>query len=64
MVIPIPKSGTPDGVLWLKCQARVLRVEAEAADAAFGIALLIEEYRVVHLNPVQISSAEQPMGMD
>src|SRR5580692_2385992 len=30
LVIPIPKSRKPDGVLWLKCQARLLRVEAVA----------------------------------
>jgi len=58
VVIPIPKSSKPDDVLWLKCQARVLRVEAGAAAAAFGVALQIEEYCVVHLTPVQISAAE------
>ena len=56
VVIPIPKSGKPDDVVWLKCQARALRIEAAAADKAFGIAFLIEEYFVVHLNP----PAEQP----
>jgi len=59
MVIPIPKSGKPDDVLWLKCQARVLRVEPAAADTAFGVALQIEEYCVVHLNPVQIIPASE-----
>ena len=59
VVIPIPKSAKSDDVLWLKCQARVLRVEAAAADTAFGIAFQIEEYCVVHLNPMQISPAEQ-----
>jgi hypothetical protein len=58
VVIPIPKSAKPDDVLWLKCQARVLRVEAAAADTVFGIAFQIEEYCVVHLNPMQISPAE------
>ena len=58
VVVPIPKSGKPDDVLWLKCQARVLRVEAAAADTAFGIAFQIEEYCVVHLDPIQISPAE------
>ena len=59
MVIPIPKSAKPDDVLWLKCQARVLRVESGAAGTAFGIAFQIEEYCVVHLKPMQISPAEQ-----
>jgi hypothetical protein len=63
MVIPIPKSGEPDAVLWLKCQARPLRVEAVAAGTAFGIAFLIEEYCVIHINPVQIDLAEQSMAM-
>jgi hypothetical protein len=62
VVIPIPKSVRPDEVLWLKCRARVLRVETAAADTAFGIACQIEEYCVVHLNPVQISPAEQAAG--
>lgn len=62
VVVPIPKSGRPDDALWLKCQARVLRVEA-AADTAYGIAFHIEEYCVVHLNPMQISPAEQ-LDMD
>jgi hypothetical protein len=57
MVIPIPKSGKPEDVLWLKCQARVLRVEATAAAMAFGVAFQIEEYCVVHLNPLHISPA-------
>ena len=35
VVVPIPKSDKPDDVLWLKCQARVLRVEAVATDTAF-----------------------------
>jgi hypothetical protein len=64
VVIPIPESGKPDDVLWLKCQARVLRVDATVANTAFGIAFLIEEYRVVHLNPAQASPAEQSMKMD
>jgi PilZ domain len=58
LVIPMPKSVKPDEVLWLKCQARVLRVEAVAADTAFGIAFQIEEYCVVHLNTMHISPAE------
>jgi len=58
LVIPIPKSGKPDAVLWLKCQARLLRVEAVAGDKAFGIAFLIEEYCVA---PSQ-SGADQPGG--
>jgi hypothetical protein len=58
VVIPIPKSCKPDDVLWLKCQARVLRVEAAASATAFGVAFQIEEYCVVHLNPVQINAAE------
>jgi hypothetical protein len=62
VVIPIPKSGKPDDALWLKCRARVLRVEAAAADTAFGTAFQIEEYCVVHLNPMQISPAEQLDG--
>ena len=56
VVIPVPKSRKPDDVVWLKCQARALRIEAAAADKAFGIAFLIEEYFVVHLNP----PAKQP----
>jgi hypothetical protein len=63
VVIPMPKSGKPDAVIWLKCQARLLRVEAVAADKAFGIAFLIEEFCVMHLNPVQIGLAEQSMAM-
>lgn len=59
VVVPIPKSGKPDDVLWLKCKARVLRVESAAADTAFGIAFQIEEYCVVHLDPLQMSLAEQ-----
>jgi hypothetical protein len=59
VVIPVPKSARPDEVLWLKCLARVLRVEAAAADTAFGVAFQIEEYCVVRLNPLQISPAEQ-----
>jgi hypothetical protein len=62
VVVPIPKSSKPDDVLWLKCQARVLRVEAAAVDTAFGIAFQIEEYCVVHLNPMQISPAGQLNG--
>jgi hypothetical protein len=57
VVVPIPKSDKPDDVLCLKCQARVLRVEAVAADTAFGVAFQIEEYCVMHLDPVQISAA-------
>jgi hypothetical protein len=64
LVIPIPKSRKPDGVLWLKCQARLLRVEAVAGDKAFGIAFLIEEYCVVNLNPVQIDTAEPSLVID
>src|SRR5580658_6568360 len=63
VVIPIPKSGRPDAVLWLKCRARLLRVEAVAADKAFGIAFLIEEYSLVHLNQVRINPSEQSMAM-
>jgi hypothetical protein len=63
LVIPIPKSGKPDAVIWLKCQARLLRVESVAGDKAFGIAFLIEEYCLVHLNRVQISPAEQSTVM-
>ena len=63
LVIPVPKSAKPADVLWLKCQARVLRVEAAAKDTAFGIAFQIEEYCVVHLNPMQISPAE-PFDVD
>ena len=63
VVIPIPKSGRPDDVLWLKCQARVLRVEAAAADTAFGVAFQIEEYCVVHLNPVPAMAANRS-GVD
>jgi hypothetical protein len=63
VVIPTPKSGKPDAVLWLKCHARLLRVEAVAAGKAFGIAFLIEEYCVVHLKPVRINPAEQSMAM-
>jgi hypothetical protein len=55
VVIPIPKSGKPDAAVWLKCRARLLRVEAVAGDNPFGIAFLIEEYCVVHLNPLQIN---------
>ena len=62
VVIPIPKSSKPDDVLWLKCQARVLRVEALAASTAYGIAFQIEEYSVVHLNPMRISPVEQTNG--
>ena len=62
VVIPIPKSAKQDEVLWLKCQARVLRVEPAAADTAYGIACQIEEYSIVHLNPMQISSAERLNG--
>jgi len=57
LVIPIPKSGKPNAVLWLKCQVRLLRVEVGVGDRAFGIAFLIEEYCVMHLNPVQIKPA-------
>lgn len=64
LVIPVPKCGKPDDVVWLKCQARALRVEAVAADEAFGIAFLIEEYCVVHLKPIQINPAERLMAMD
>jgi hypothetical protein len=53
LVIPIPKSGKPDAVVWLKCQARLLRVDAVAGDNPFGVAFLIEEYCVVHFNPLQ-----------
>ena len=62
IVIPIPKSAKQDDVLCLKCQARVLRVEAGAAPAAFGIAFLIEDYCVVHLEPIQVGPAERPDG--
>jgi hypothetical protein len=58
LVVPIPKSGKPNAVLWLKCQARLLRVDPGVGDRAFGIAFLIEEYCVMHLNPVQITPAE------
>jgi hypothetical protein len=59
VVIPIPKSTKQDDVLWLRCQARVLRVEPVPANTAYGIACQIEEYSVVHLNPMQISPAER-----
>src|SRR5579871_4518325 len=62
VVIPIPKSARADEVLWLKCQARVLRVEPAAADTAFGAAFQIEEYSVVHPSPVEVSPAEQVDG--
>jgi hypothetical protein len=64
LVIPIPKAGKPNAVFWLKCQARLLRVEPGAGDKAFGIAFLIEEYCVVHLNPAQINPAELSAAMD
>jgi PilZ domain len=64
LVIPIPKSGKPDAVVWLKCRARLLRVEAVAGDNPFGIAFLIEEYCLVHLNPVQIKPAAHSMVID
>jgi hypothetical protein len=64
LVIPIPKAGKPDAVFWLKCQARLLRVEAGAVDKAFGIAFLIEEYCVVHFNPIRINPAELSPAMD
>src|SRR5690348_16001233 len=38
VVIPIPKSTKQDDVLWLRCQARVLRVEPVPANTAYGIA--------------------------
>jgi hypothetical protein len=63
VVIPIPKPGNPDAALWLKCHARLLRVEAVAADKAFGIAFLIEEYCVVHLNPARVNPAARSMGI-
>src|SRR5262245_1460230 len=53
VVIPIPKSGSPDDVLWLKCQTRVLRVESAPTERNFGVAFRIEEYRVVRANPAQ-----------
>lgn len=49
LVIPIPKSGKPDHVLWLKCRVRVLRVEPPTSNREFGTAFLMEEYCVVHL---------------
>ena len=61
LAIPIPRSGKPDAMVWLKCQARLLRVEAVAGEKPFGIAFLIEEYCIVHLNPVRINLAEQSM---
>jgi hypothetical protein len=64
VLIPIPKSGEPDAVLWLKCQARLLRVDVVGAGKVFGIAFLIEEYCLVHLNPVQINPAEQSVARD
>jgi hypothetical protein len=62
MVIPVPKSPKSDDVLWLKCQARVLRVEAVMAETAYGVAFQIEEYSVVHLGPMQITCAERIDG--
>src|SRR5215467_3756724 len=62
VVIPIPKSVKSDDVLWLKCQARVLRVEALASETAYGVAFQIEEYSVVHLAPMQIGRAEGTEG--
>jgi hypothetical protein len=62
VVIPIPKSVKSDDVLWLKCRARVLRVEALASETAYGVAFQIEEYSVVHLAPMQIGRAEGTDG--
>jgi hypothetical protein len=63
VVIPVPKAGQPDDAVWLKCQARVLRVKAVAAHETLGIAFLIEEYCVVHLNPVRVGTAEPSVVM-
>ena len=59
VIVPVPKSAKPDDALWLKCQARVLRVESVVAGTAFGIAFQIEEYCVVRLNAIQITPAER-----
>jgi hypothetical protein len=62
VVIPVPKSTKSDDVLWLKCQARVLRVEAVMAETAYGVAFQIEEYSVVPLAPMQITREERIDG--
>lgn len=56
VVMPAARSGR-GAVLCLKCQARLLRVDALAPDKAFGVALLIEEYTVVHFKPFSIDFA-------
>ncbi len=63
MVIPVPKSSNPEDVLWLRCQAKVLRVDVMTPNTTCGIAFQIEEYSVVHVDPMQISPAER-MSMD
>jgi hypothetical protein len=60
--IPVPKSTRSDDVLWLKCQARVLRVEAVMAETAYGVAFKIEEYSIVPIAPMQITRAERIDG--
>jgi hypothetical protein len=46
IIIPIPRSVTPDDVLSLKCEVRVLRIEPVAN--VFGIAFRIDDYCVAH----------------
>ena len=48
IVVPAHDPRRPDDVVYLRCQVRVVRVEAAPTSAEFGLACRIEDYRVIY----------------
>ncbi len=46
VVLPIPRSNDPNDDVWVRCRARVLRVEADD-HGRFGVAAILESYERV-----------------
>jgi len=62
IVVPTHRSQDPDDVVYLRCRARVVRVERIAATAEQGVACRIEDYCVsggLHLLPPALDDAAE-----
>ncbi|HUN89046.1 MAG TPA: PilZ domain-containing protein [Terriglobales bacterium] len=44
LIFPMPQSGSPAEDSWVRCRARVLRVEKTNGGQRFGVAAVLESY--------------------
>jgi len=44
LVFPMPQTDSPAEDIWVRCKARVLRVEKMEAEDRFGVAAVLESY--------------------